>query len=162
MRILGLDCGSRVTGFGVIDSEGRSRRSVAFGAIRLSAKKEMGERLREVADEIDRIVEEYRPDEAALEDVFVRKNVKSALALAHVRGAAMLSAARAGLSVSNYSPGQVKSSVVGYGNAEKTQVRKMVKILLGIRGEVKPTDASDALAVAYCHASHRHLAGLGR
>ncbi len=155
MRILGIDCGSRVTGYGVIEAEGRSRRSVGFGAIRIPANKELAERLCLVADGLDEVLKRFHPDEAAIEDVFTRKNPRSAFVLAHVRGAAMLSAARAGLPVASYTPAQVKSSVVGFGNADKGQVRRMVKVLLGVQGELKPLDISDALAVAYCHANLR-------
>ena len=155
MRILGIDCGSRVTGYGVIEAEGRSLRSVGYGAIRLPANRELAERLCLVADGLDEVLRRFQPDEAALEDVFTRKYPRSALVLAHVRGAAMLCAARAGLRVASYTPAQVKSSVVGYGNAGKGQVRQMVRILLGVQEQVKPLDVSDALAVAYCHANLR-------
>ena len=159
MRILGIDCGSRITGYGVIEAQGRSRQSVGYGAIRIPPNKELAERLRFVADGLDEVLRRFRPHEAAVEDVFVRKNARSAFVLAHVRGAAMLSAARAGLRVASYTPAQVKSSVVGYGSADKGQVRQMVKALLGVREELSPLDISDALAVAYCHANLRDAIG---
>ena len=161
MRILGIDCGSRITGYGVIESDGRSQRAVAYGAIRLQAGHDLGKRLCAVADGIGRVLETYEPDEAALEDVFSGLNVRSAIVLAHVRGVAMMTASRAGLPVASYTARQVKSSVSGYGNAGKGQVRLMAKTLLGVREEISPLDASDALAVAYCHASLRHTTQMG-
>ena len=155
MRILGIDCGSLVTGYGVIEAEGRERRSVAYGAIQTVKAGELPERLRQVADGLEGVIERYRPDEAAIEDVFTKVNARSALVLAQVRGVAMLCVARAGLPVASYTPAQVKSSVVGYGNAGKGQVRHMVGVLLGLRETVSPLDVSDALAVAYCHANLR-------
>ncbi len=155
MRILGIDCGSRITGYGVIESDGRSQRSVAYGAIRVPEGNSLGERLCIVAKGIEEVLSQYRPDEAAVEDVFTGPNMRSAIVLAHVRGVAMLSASRAGLPVASYTPSQVKSSIAGYGSARKDQVRQMVRLLLDVREEISPLDASDALAVAYCHASLR-------
>ena len=157
MLILGIDCGSRVTGYGVIESLGRTQRAVGYGAIRVPAGRDLAGRLRFVADGIDEVVERFRPSEAAVEDVFQHRNVSSAFKLAHVRGVALLSAARAGLPVASYTPTQIKSSVVGYGTADKHQVRQMVSVLLGLREQVRPLDVSDALAVAYCHASLRNV-----
>lgn len=161
MLILGIDCGSQVTGYGVIESEGRVQRSVGYGAIRVPKGRDLAERLRIIADGIDEVVERFGPVEAAVEDVFHHLNARSSLVLAHVRGAALLSVARAGLPVATYAPSQVKMSVVGYGNADKQQVRQMVSVLLGVREEVKPLDISDALAVAYCHANLRDAASRG-
>ncbi len=155
MRILGIDCGSRITGYGIIESDGKRQRAVAYGAIAPPQSAGLGERLRVVADSLDEILGHYLPEEAALEDVFVSKNVSSAFVLAHIRGAAMLSAARAGLSLASYTASQVKRSVVGHGRADKAQVRHMVQVLLDVKGELEPLDVSDALAVAYCHATLR-------
>ena len=161
MRILGIDCGSRITGYGVIETDGQSRRAVSFGVIRMPGSKALGDRLVMVADGLDDLLRRCRPDEAAVEDVFAHKNVRSAIVLSHVRGVALLSVSRAGVPVSSYSPTQVKSSIVGYGNASKDQVRRMVKALLGVRDDISPPDISDALAVAYCHASLRSVVGRG-
>lgn len=161
MLILGVDCGSRVTGYGLIDSIGREARAVDYGTIRVPAGLDLAERLRVVAGGLRRLLDRFSPDEAALEDVFTQKNVRSALVLAHVRGAAMLSLADAGVPVASYSPTTVKSSVVGYGNATKEQVRQMVSVLLGVRETIEPLDVSDALAVAYCHANRRDAAERG-
>lgn len=153
MRILGIDCGSQATGFGVIESDGRSHRSIAYGVIRTKAQEQFAQRLRSIADGLDRVLSEHRPQEVAVEDVFHAANAKTALKLAHVRGVALLSGARAGLLVAEYSPLEIKTGVVGYGRADKNQVRMMVQSLLGLQETVSPHDASDALAAAICHAN---------
>ncbi len=151
MRVLGIDCGTECTGFGVVEGEGQECRFVAAGAIRTTARSPLSERLLRIADELRRLISVYTPDAVAIEDVFFAANVKSALKLGHVRGVAMLEAARAGLAVSEYSPLEVKQAVVGYGRAEKQQVQHMVKVLLRLAAAPEPYDASDALAVAICH-----------
>jgi len=159
--ILGVDCGSRVTGYGLIESVGRDTQAVDYGTIRLPERLELPERLCMVAGGLRQVLDRFSPDEAAVEDVFTQKNVRSALVLAHVRGAAMLSLAEAGVPVASYSPATVKNSVVGHGSANKEQVRQMVSVLLGVRETIDPLDVSDALAVALCHANRRAAAGMG-
>ena len=161
MLILGVDCGSRVTGYGLIESVGRETQAVDYGTIRLPERLELPERLCMVAGGLRQVLDRFSPDEAAVEDVFTQKNVRSALVLAHVRGAAMLSLAEAGVPVASYSPATVKNSVVGHGSANKEQVRQMVSVLLGVRETIDPLDVSDALAVALCHANRRAAAGMG-
>ena len=161
MLILGVDCGSRVTGYGLIESIGRETQAVDYGTIRLPARLELPERLRVLAGGLRQLLDRFSPDEAAVEDVFTQKNVRSALVLAHVRGAAMLILAEAGVPVASYSPATVKNSVVGHGTADKEQVRQMVSVLLGVRETIDPLDVSDALAVALCHANRRGAAGMG-
>ena len=161
MLILGVDCGSRVTGYGLIESVGRETQAVDYGTIRLPERLELPERLCMLAGGLRQVLDRFSPDEAAVEDVFTQKNVRSALVLAHVRGAAMLSLAEAGVPVASYSPATVKNSVVGHGSANKEQVRQMVSILLGVRETIDPLDVSDALAVALCHANRRAAAGMG-
>lgn len=161
MLILGVDCGSRVTGYGLVESDGRKVHAIDYGAIRVPAGLDLAKRLCFVAAELRQVLDRFSPDEAALEDVFTQKNVRSALVLAHVRGAAMLSLAEAGLPVASYSPTSVKNSVVGHGSANKEQVRQMVSVLLGVREAIDPLDVSDALAVAYCHANLRTAAERG-
>ncbi len=155
MRILGVDCGSHITGFGIIESRERVRRAVHYGTLRAPGNRQLADRLRCVADGLDEIIREHRPDEVAVEDIFYSRNFRSAAVVAHVRGVALLSGARAGLPVASYAPQQVKSSVVGHGRAAKSQVGQMIAMLLGVRGPIESEDASDALAVAYCHASLR-------
>ena len=152
MRVLGIDCGTERTGFGVIQSDGVSHCMVASGVIRTSPKDSLSARLTAIASELRAIIGEYHPDAAAVEEVFHSVNTKSALKLAHVRGVALLVAAESGLRVGEYSPMEVKMSVVGYGKAEKSQVQLMIRSLLKLE-RIAPEDASDALAVAICHAT---------
>jgi crossover junction endodeoxyribonuclease RuvC len=153
MRILGIDCGSERTGWGVIESDGRRHRVVDHGVIRLKASEPLEARLRTIAENLRTLLAAHRPDAAAVEDIFYAQNVKTALKLAHVRGVALLAIAEAGVALGEYSPLEVKSSLVGYGRAEKRQVQLMVRQLTGVRGDFETEDASDALAVAICHAT---------
>ncbi len=157
MRILGIDCGSERTGYGVIDTDGRRHRMVVFGVIKTSPKAPFPDRLKKIHDGLHEILEQHRPERVAVEAVFHAVNAKSALKLAHVRGVALLCAANQGLPVGEYSPLEVKSAVVGYGRAEKSQVQMMVASLLGLDRPVASHDAADALAVALCHASRLTL-----
>jgi crossover junction endodeoxyribonuclease RuvC len=151
MRIVGIDCGTERTGFGIIDSDGRRHQYVTAGVIRTNTAQPLSLRLKRIADNLEQIISEFSPNIVAVEEVFYSVNAKSALKLAHVRGVALLQAARAGLEVSEYSALEVKMSVVGYGRAEKSQVQMMVQSLLRISTEFPSFDASDALAVAICH-----------
>jgi crossover junction endodeoxyribonuclease RuvC len=151
MRVLGIDCGSVKTGYGVIDSDGRDHRIVTAGVVKLRSTLPLETRLLEIARELRRIIHEYAPQSAAVEQVFYSKNVKSALNLAHVRGVTLLAIAEAGLPLGSYSALEVKTSVVGYGRAEKHQVKMMVRSLLHLDQVVDSEDACDALAVAVCH-----------
>jgi crossover junction endodeoxyribonuclease RuvC len=160
VRVLGIDCGSRCTGYGVIDSDGLEHRMVAAGVILTDRRSPFEQRLLTIAGELRRLIREQHPEAAAVEDVFYSANVKTALKLAHVRGIALLTIAEAGLKVSEYSPLEVKISVVGYGRAEKSQVQRMARALLGFAETGWPEatqseDACDALAVAICHATHQ-------
>ena len=153
MRILGIDCGTERTGFGLIDSDGRKHALIDAGVIRSSAKLALEFRLAGIATDLRRILTAYAPETVAVEEVFHAMNAKSALKLAHVRGVALLVAAECGVSISEYSPLEVKMSVTGYGRAEKQQVQFMVQTLLHLEQPMKSYDASDALAVAICHAT---------
>ena len=154
MRVLGIDCGSAVTGYGVIESNGAQHRMVAAGVIRTDTKRPFETRLLEIARGLRDLIREHAPDAAAVEEVFFSANVKTALKLAHVRGIALLAVAEAGVQLAEYSPLEVKMSVVGYGRAEKSQVQIMVRSLLGLPQAIDSEDACDALAVAICHATH--------
>jgi crossover junction endodeoxyribonuclease RuvC len=157
MRVLGIDCGGQYTGYGVVEMYSGGRLlCLTCGAIKLSPRETLARRLSRIYDELEALIVEYRPDEVAIEGIFYALNVKSALQLGQVRGVAMLAAAAAGLEVAEYSPLSIKSSVVGYGRAEKQQVQHMVTQLLGLAEAPKPMDASDALAIAICHL---HTAG---
>lgn len=155
MRVLGIDCGAERTGFGVIESDGRDHRLIASGVIRTQKKWPLDRRLLAISRGLREVIREYAPASAAVEAVFSAVNVQSALKLAHVRGIALLAVAEAGLELGEYSPLEVKTSVVGYGRAEKSQVQMMVRSLLGLDAAIESEDASDALAVAICHVTRR-------
>ncbi len=161
MRVLGIDCGTERTGWGVIDSDGRRHRVVAHGVIKLSSRDSLATRLAEIAGVLRGLLGTHAPDAAAVEEVFYSQNVKTALKLAHVRGVALLAIAEAGIVLGEYSPLEVKSSVVGYGRAEKRQVQLMVRTLTGLDHEIESEDAADALAVAICHATQCGRAAIG-
>lgn len=136
---------------GIVEADGRGYRLLHFGAIRPRVSQPFSSRLAHIYAELVRLVERFRPHSIALEQVFQARNVKSALQLSQVRGVVQLAAAQAGLTVSEYSALSVKKSVVGYGQAEKRQVQRMVQRLLGLSAAPQPEDAADALAVALCH-----------
>lgn len=154
MRVLGIDCGTERTGYGIIDSDGRAHRMVAAGCIRSSARDPLELRLLNIAARLREVIAAHRPDAAAVEEVFFAVNARSALKLSHVRGVALLAAAEASVEVAEYSPLEVKMSVVGYGRAEKSQVQQMVASLLSLTQPLESEDANDALAIAICHATH--------
>ena len=154
--ILGIDPGSLKTGFGVINSVGSNCQYVASGVIRLP-KLDLPERLKIIFDSVSEVIEEYCPQEMAIEKVFMAKSADSALKLGQARGAAIVAAVNQDLAVSEYEARKIKQSVVGTGSADKHQVQQMVKNLLKLPG-VPQEDAADALAIALCHASTRqHL-----
>ncbi|HYR86987.1 MAG TPA: crossover junction endodeoxyribonuclease RuvC [Terriglobia bacterium] len=152
MRILGVDCGSRITGYGVIDTDGAECCLVHCGAIRPRPSDSFVLRLKLIHNNIVKVIRELQPDVAAFESLFYASNVQSALKLGHVRGVSMFAAADENLPVFEYSPLEVKSAVTGYGRAEKLQVQQMVRVLLRLEAAPEPYDVSDALAVAICHA----------
>lgn len=154
MRVLGIDCGTEKTGYGFIETDGRMHHLVSAGCIRSSAKDALERRLLNIATELRGLLAEFRPDYAAVEEVFFAVNARSALKLSHVRGVALLTVAEASLDVAEYSPLEVKKSVVGYGRAEKSQVQQMVASILRLAEPIASEDASDALAIAICHAHH--------
>ena len=155
MRVLGIDCGTERTGYGVIDSDGRDHRLVAAGVIRTPSGQPFEERLLAIARGLRGVIQEHQPEAAAVEQVFHAANTKTALKLAHARGVSLLAVAEAGLELGEYSPLEVKTSVVGYGRAEKQQVQMMVGSLLGLDKPLESEDASDAVAVAICHVTKR-------
>lgn len=156
MRVLGIDSGSRATGYGVIDIDGADCVFVDCGVIRVNAADVLALRLKAIHKTMVEVIQDLKPDAAAFESVFHATNVQSALKLGHARGVCIHAAAAAGLPVFEYSPAEVKSAVTGYGRAEKPQVQQMVCALLRLVDWPDSYDASDALAVAICHAhSHR-------
>lgn len=156
MRILGIDPGSRLTGYGIIEETGRGYTYIASGSINIKADY-FPDRLKQIFDSIVEIVRLYQPEEMAIEQVFMHKNADSALKLGQARGAAICAVQTTGLPVFEYAARQVKQAVVGKGAADKIQVQHMVKMLLSIQGELS-LDASDALGISICHAHYQQTA----
>jgi len=152
-RILGIDPGSRITGFGVIDNEGATTTYVASGCVRIRGET-LADRLGVIYDGITEIIGIHHPDEIAVEQVFVNRNAASALKLGQARGAAVVAAVKASRPLFEYTPAQVKQAVTGKGGAAKEQIQHMVRLLLNLP-EAPPQDAADALAVALCHGHTR-------
>lgn len=158
IRILAIDPGSRITGFGVIDVQGRHIEYVDSGCIRLPDVV-LAERLKNIYIGVGSLIDQHKPDEFAIEEVFLAKNANSALKLGQARGAAIVAAAMSGLQVAEYAAKRVKQSVVGSGSADKEQVQQMVQLLLKL-DKAPQADAADALAIAMCHAHTRTSSGL--
>jgi crossover junction endodeoxyribonuclease RuvC len=158
MRILGIDPGLRITGFGVIEQNGNKLRYITSGCVR-SGSGELAARLKVILDGLAEVIEANRPQQVAVEKVFVNVNPQSTLLLGQARGTAICAAVIAGLPVAEYTALQVKQAVVGKGHAKKEQVQHMVRRLLALPGDPSP-DAADALACAICHAHGRKLGGL--
>ncbi|MFO8153248.1 crossover junction endodeoxyribonuclease RuvC [Thioalkalivibrio sp.] len=157
MRILGIDPGSRLTGFAVIETHGDHLRACGYGVIRTGSG-ELPQRLGAIFDGVERVVAEMAPEALAIESVFMARNAQSALKLGQARGAAICAATRTGLAVYEYAPRAVKLAVVGSGRAEKGQIQHMMQQILQIEESLQ-TDAADALAVAVCHAHTQHTRG---
>ena len=151
MRVMGVDCGSQYTGYAVVEEQDGELHCLAMGAVRLATGDPLEVRLLRIFQELSELIGAHHPEVVAIEDVFHAVNAKSALRLGHVRGVAMLAAAAAGLPVVAYAPLSVKSAVVGYGRAEKSQVQMMVTRLLKLDAVPEPADVADALAIAICH-----------
>ena len=152
MRIFGIDPGSVRTGYGCVETNGTRHALVVCGALSAPAGASLPDRLHSIHSGLTRLLHSSKPDCVVIENLFHARNVKSALVLGHARGVAVLAAVEAGLPLVEYTPAEVKLAVVGYGRADKDQVQQMVKLLLGLASAPSPYDASDALAVAICHA----------
>ncbi len=152
MRILGVDPGTIFTGYGIIDFDNNELQYVSAGVIKISVTKEMPPRLQTIYNDLDKLIKQFKPDEFALETAFYGKNVQSALKIGYARGVSMLVAIHNDLPIKEYSPREIKKSVVGNGASSKDQVQYMIKKLLAIRRTKIKFDESDALAVAVCHA----------
>lgn len=153
MRILGIDPGFAIVGWGIIDSERGNVRPVAYGAITTPAHTSLESRLLTIQRDLESLVEKYKPDEMAIEELFFNTNITTGIAVAEARGVILCTAHRLGLKISEYTPLQVKQAVVGYGKAEKHQVISMVTSLLKLPKPPKPDDAADAVAIAICHSN---------
>ncbi|MEJ2056445.1 MAG: crossover junction endodeoxyribonuclease RuvC [Desulfofustis sp.] len=155
-RILGIDPGSRLTGYGVVESERGAIRFVACGVVRTTTSMPFAYRLNQIFSGINEVIQLHEPDEAAVEDVFLATNPGSALKLGQARGAAVVAIMQNHLGVADYSAKQIKQAVVGYGQAGKGQIQQMVRVLLGLK-RAPSSDAADALAVAICHANQLRI-----
>ncbi|MBR3145614.1 MAG: crossover junction endodeoxyribonuclease RuvC [Clostridia bacterium] len=151
MRILGIDPGYAIIGYGIVDYENFHFKIVSYGAITTNADTPFTKRLSLIFEDMKTIIEKYKPDELAIEKLFFNTNTTTAIDVAGARGAILLSANQNNLSVYEYTPLQVKQSITGYGRAEKHQVMEMVKNLLSLNSVPKPDDTADALAIAVCH-----------
>lgn len=151
MRVLGIDPGTLTSGYGIVTEEDHKLFHVVSGGVSPSAKQPFPTRLRKIYDELENVIDKFKPQAVVVEDLFVSNNVKSALKLGHARGVAILAAVNAGIPVFEYAPAEVKQAVVGSGKADKKQVQLMVKMLLELPKTPHPADAADALAAAICH-----------
>ena len=151
MRILGIDPGYAILGYGVLDKIGNKFVTVAYGSITTDSKMEMPERLVALYDGLTEIIQTYKPDEASIEELFFNNNAKTAILVGEARGVAVLACAKQGLKISEYTPLQIKQALVGYGRADKKQVQAMVKAILNLDEIPKPDDTADAVAAAICH-----------
>lgn len=153
MRILGIDPGYALMGYGVIEQQGNKFKVIDYGSISTEAGTPMPERLKFIYSSLMDIIAETEPEVAALEELFYNTNAKTVINVGQARGVAVLACVNSGLSIDEYTPLQIKQALVGYGRAEKKQVQQMVKTLLGLKSVPKPDDTADALAVAICHAN---------
>ncbi|MBI1796128.1 MAG: crossover junction endodeoxyribonuclease RuvC [Candidatus Eisenbacteria bacterium] len=161
MRVLGLDPGSRKTGFGVVERDGNRLRCVTHGTIAPAARLALAARLHAIATRVGTLIESTRPDTVVIEEAFYHESVRSTLVLGHVRGALLVAAVEHGVTIAEYSPREIKLSVTGSGAAAKEQVGFMVCRLLGLAGTI-PADASDALAAAVCHLNRARFSAPAR
>ena len=152
MKILGIDPGIAIVGFGIIEYDGFKFKTVDYGAVTSPAHTPLPARLKMVYDDIGYIMDKYKPDQVAVEELFFNNNAKTAIAVGQARGVLILAAENRQIPVYEYTPLQVKQAVVGYGRAEKKQMMEMVRRLLGLPAVPRPDDAADALAIAICHA----------
>lgn len=153
MKILGIDPGTAITGFGVIETDGQKHSFVDAGVIRTPAKQALELRLETIFDDLTELIAEHKPAHVSVEQLFFAQNTTTAMSVAHARGVVLLAIIKAGLDHSEYTPLQIKQALTGYGRAEKQQIQEMVRVMLNMKTIAKPDDAADALAVAICHAN---------
>ncbi len=156
MRIIGIDPGYAIIGYGIVDYNANRFSVVDYGAVTTKAHTPFEQRLADIYKGLIQLIDTYKPDAMSIEKLFFNTNTTTAIDVAQARGVIVLSAAQAGLKIAQYTPLQVKQSVVGYGRAEKKQVQEMTRLMLGLKTVPKPDDTADALALAICHA---HSAG---
>lgn len=155
MRILGIDPGTGILGFGVIEVRGRKTTLVDAGVVRTPPHTPLDERLVDIYESLQEIIKETKPDEMSIEKLFFAQNVTTAMSVSHARGVAMLAGKQAGLTIYEYTPLQIKQGLTGYGRADKKQIQEMVKIILNLKEVPKPDDCADAIAAALLHAQAR-------
>ncbi|MBE7033331.1 MAG: crossover junction endodeoxyribonuclease RuvC [Ruminococcaceae bacterium] len=151
MRILGIDPGIAIVGYGVVDKEGNRYKTIAYDAVTTKAHTPLEDRLQKVYDGVCEIIKEYKPDAMSIEELFFNNNAKTALTVGQARGVIILAAVQNHIPVYEYTPLQVKQALTGYGRASKTQIQQMMKSMLGLTEVPKPDDVADALAIAVCH-----------
>lgn len=156
MSIIGLDPGSAITGFGILEEHAdHSLEVIDYGVLRTGPETPQAERLQSIYEQLNKILVLHKPVSGAVENLFFQRNVRTAFAVGQARGVLLLALAQAGIPVAEYNPMEVKQAVAGYGKADKQQMQQMVKILLGLKEIPRPDDAADALAVAICHIHSR-------
>jgi crossover junction endodeoxyribonuclease RuvC len=158
MRVLGIDPGSQTLGWGVVKKDESFYRLIDYGTVKSSPKDHFAKRLAKIYDDLQDVIDRFKPDVLSIEEAFFAINVKVALKLGQVRGVVLLLAEKNSIEIAEYAPRLIKQTVVGYGNAEKHQVQEMVKILLKLPTIPQPHDAADALAIAICHFHHATFA----
>ena len=151
MRILGIDPGIAIVGYGVVDKEGNSYKTIAYDAVTTRAHTPLPERLEKVYNGVNEIIKTYKPDAMSIEELFFNNNAKTALTVGQARGVIILAAMQNNIPVYEYTPLQVKQALTGYGRASKSQIQQMMKSMLGLSAVPKPDDVADALAIAVCH-----------
>ena len=160
MRVLGIDPGTAITGYGVVDGSGSDLKPLAFGVIRTAAGQPLPTRLQLIYRGVREVAAEWKPSTSAVEEIFFSSNARTAMSVGQARGVALLALADAGLTVAEYTPSAIKQAVTGYGNADKAQMQQMVRLLLDLEEIPRPDDAADALAVAICHFHSTRLTAL--
>ena len=160
MIVLGIDPGTAITGYGLVGEEDGQAVAMAYGAITTPSDLPLPERLKLLQRDLAEVIERHQPEQAAVEQLFFNKNVRTALAVGHARGVVLLTLAQAGVPIYEYTPLEVKQAVTGSGRADKAQVQQMIKLLLGLSKVPKPDDVADALAIAVCHLHSARLSTL--
>jgi crossover junction endodeoxyribonuclease RuvC len=160
LRVLGIDPGTATVGWAVLEEKGGCVKPLSYGHISTSPKKSASERIKEIADDLEKIIKKYKPSESAVEDIFFFKNLKTAIKVSESRGATLLTLENNKVKIASYTPLQVKQALTGYGRAEKKQIQIMVKNILNLKSIPKPDDTADAIAIAICHINSRKLNNL--
>lgn len=160
MLVLGIDPGTALCGYGFVRADDDNLELVAYGAVTTPAKSLLPQRLRQIYSELTELIARYQPTDAVVEKLFFAKNVRTALAVGHARGVALLTCAQANLTLAEYAPNEIKQALVGYGHADKNQIQQMVRMLLHLDFIPQPDDAADALAIAICHIHSARLNAL--